>query len=132
MTLGGLALSVGVLVDNAIVVIEVIMQKRRWECRRAGLADWRAGSRHAGLGLDGLNANRFFSRLFLEGIVKILFASLSIAVISSMAASYFAAMMVIPLFTTHFLRERASRPRKGILGWFQRQVDASPRPMGEA
>src|SRR5271170_8048352 len=90
MTLGGLALSVGVLVDNAIVVIEVIMQKRQkgMSPREASLF----GAQEVAMPVLASTISTlivFFPVVFLTGVVKILFSSLSIAVISSMAASYF-------------------------------------------
>jgi multidrug efflux pump subunit AcrB len=124
MTLGGLALSVGVLVDNAIVVIEVIMQKRQqgMKPREASLY----GAQEVAMPVLASTISTlivFLPVFFLTGIVKILFASLSLAVISSMAASYFVAMTVIPLYTTHFLTESESAST-GFLGWCQRQVEA--------
>jgi CzcA family heavy metal efflux pump len=123
MTLGGLALSVGVLVDNAIVVIEVIMQKRA-----AGMSARDAsmhGAQEVAMPVLASTVSTlivFFPVVFLKGVTHILFAALSIAVIASMVASYFAAMMVIPLFTTHFL-ESGETATTGLLGWTQRQVD---------
>jgi multidrug efflux pump subunit AcrB len=132
MTLGGLALSVGVLVDNAIVVIEVIMQKRAlgMSPREASL---RGASEVAMPVLVSTVATLivFFPVVFLKGVVKILFASLSIAVISSMAASYFAAMTVIPLYTTHFLKD-GGVASKGFLGWIQKGVDNVTKNYGRS
>ncbi len=124
MTLGGLALSVGVLVDNAIVVIEVIMQKyqRGLNPRTASIV----GAQEVALPVLASTISTlivFFPVVFLLDIVRILFSALSIAVISSMAASYFAAMMVIPLYTTHFLK-KSDGPQKGIGGWIQAKLDA--------
>ncbi len=123
MTLGGLALSVGVLVDNAIVVIEVIMQKRQ-----AGLSARDAslfGAQEVAMPVLASTVSTlivFFPVVFLKGVVKVLFSALSIAVISSMAASYFAAMMVIPLYTTHFLKD-SELTTTGILGRIQAWVE---------
>jgi CzcA family heavy metal efflux pump len=122
MTLGGLALSVGVLVDNAIVVIEVIMKKRS-----QGLSPKEASFRGAQEVAMPVLASTisimivFFPVVFLQGVVRILFSALSIAVISAMAASYFAAMTVIPLYTTHFLKDGESSSA-GIFGWIQRRI----------
>jgi multidrug efflux pump subunit AcrB len=123
MTLGGLALSVGVLVDNAIVVIEVIMQKRAQGMgpREASLF----GANEVQMPVLASTISTlivFLPVFFLQGIVRILFASLSIAVVASMAASYFAAMAVIPLYTTHFLSANESAST-GFLGMIQRWVD---------
>jgi multidrug efflux pump subunit AcrB len=123
MTLGGLALSVGVLVDNAIVVIEVIMQKRALgaTARQASLL----GAQEVAMPVLASTLATlivFFPVFFLDGVVKVLFSALSVAVIASMVASYFAAMAVIPLFTTHFL-ETGSIASTGLLGAFQRLVE---------
>jgi multidrug efflux pump subunit AcrB len=132
MTLGGLALSVGVLVDNAIVVIEVIMRKRS-QGLSAREASLQGASEVAMPVLVSTIATLvvFFPVIFLNGVVKILFASLSIAVISSMAASYFAAMTVIPLYTTHFLKDGGVATR-GLLGWIQRGVDRVTEAYGRS
>ncbi len=122
MTLGGLALSVGVLVDNAIVVIEVIMQKHAegMSPRNASLA----GAREVAMPVLASTIATlivFFPVFFLEGVVKTLFSALSIAVVAAMVASYFAAMTVIPLFTTHFLKS-SEGATKGFFGFIERQV----------
>jgi multidrug efflux pump subunit AcrB len=133
MTLGGLALSVGVLVDNAIVVIEVIMQKRT-----QGLSPMDAsivGASEVAMPVLASTVATlivFFPVLFLTGDVRILFSALSIAVIAAMVASYFSAMMVIPLFTSRFLKDsgRASnRVLKSIQDWISRTTDAYGRSL---
>jgi multidrug efflux pump subunit AcrB len=123
MTLGGLALSVGVLVDNAIVVIEVIMQKRQrgMSARAASFH----GAKEVAMPVLASTISTlivFFPVVFLKGVVKILFSALSVAVISAMIASYFAAMMVIPLFTAYYLKEGAAA-NSGFLGVIQRWVE---------
>lgn len=124
MTLGGLALSVGVLVDNAIVVIEVIMQKMSlgYEPRRASLI----GGQEVAMPVLASTVSTlivFFPIVFLGGVVKVLLAALSVAVIAAMAASYFAAMTVIPLFTTYFLKKETEKKTKGFLAMVQRWLD---------
>ena len=132
MTLGGLALSVGVLVDNAIVVIEVIMHKHSqgMSPRRASLV----GAKEVAMPVLASTISTlvvFFPVLFLDGVVKILFSALSIAVIASMVASYFAAMMVIPLFTTHFLKH-GTTATTGFLGLCQRGLASITRAYGRS
>lgn len=132
MTLGGLALSVGVLVDNAIVVIEVVMQKRSLGLspREASLA----GANEVAMPVLASTISTlivFFPVVFLTGVVKILFAALSIAVIAAMVASYFAAMAVIPLFTAHFLKSGGAAT-KGFLGLVQAGVDKVTNAYGRS
>lgn len=114
MTLGGLALSIGVLVDNSIVVIENIAKKLE-EGLPAVRAAVEGGSEVAMPVLTSTIATLivFFPIVFLSGIVKVLFLALAKAVIFAMIGSYFAAMTVMPLFASRFLRpvERKGLPR---------------------
>lgn len=124
MTLGGLALSIGVLVDNSIVVLENISNKLALG----------ATARHAAL--EGASEVAmpvlastlatlvvFLPVLFLAGIVKILFAALAKSVMFVMIGSYFAAMAVIPLFAATFMKDRASAGElHGFFGFFERLV----------
>jgi HAE1 family hydrophobic/amphiphilic exporter-1 len=108
MTIGGLALAVGTVVDAGIVVVENIM-------------------RHRGMGKNSLDAARdgaeevsmpvlagivttlavFVPALFLSGMIKFLFLPLALAAVLTIAASYLIAMTVAPAFCARFLgRER--------------------------
>lgn len=107
MTLGGLALSIGVLVDNSIVVLENIAKKREM-----GLPGMRAAIDGASEVAMPVLASTLctlvvlFPVVFLSGISKILFSALALAVTFAMVGSYFTAMTVIPLFTIKFLPAR--------------------------
>ncbi|MGZ3773412.1 MAG: efflux RND transporter permease subunit [Pseudobdellovibrionaceae bacterium] len=107
MTLGGLALSIGVLVDNSIVVLENISKKRE-----NGLPGMRAAIEGASEVAMPVLASTLctlvvlFPIVFLTGISKILFSALALAVTFAMVGSYFTAMSVIPLFTIKFLPSR--------------------------
>lgn len=105
MTLGGLALSIGVLVDNSIVVLENISKKLETgkSARHAALE---GASEVAMPVLSSTLATLIvlFPVVFLTGIVKILFSALAIAVIFVMIGSYIAAMTVMPLFASRCLR----------------------------
>jgi multidrug efflux pump subunit AcrB len=123
MTLGGLALSIGVLVDNSIVVIENIMNKVA-----AGEPPMDAsleGAHEVGMPVLASTLSTlvvFFPVAFLTGIVKILFSALAISVIFAMLGSYLAAMTVIPLFTSRFLKRQTTAPR-GFIGRIQKGVE---------
>jgi multidrug efflux pump subunit AcrB len=103
MTLGGLALAVGILVDDATVTIENID-------RNLGL---KKSLIQAILdGAEQIATPAFVSTLcicivfvpifFLEGVAKYLFSPLAMAVIFAMLASYFLSRTVVPTFV-HFL-----------------------------
>jgi multidrug efflux pump subunit AcrB len=103
MTLGGLALAVGILVDDATVTIENID-------RNLGLN--KPLVRSILDGAEQIAMPAFVSTLcicivfvpifFLEGTAKYLFSPLALAVIFAMLASYFLSRTVVPTFV-HFL-----------------------------
>jgi multidrug efflux pump subunit AcrB len=106
MTLGGLALAVGVLVDNSIVVIENMFHhlEHKMPPREAALR----GANEVALPvlISTLSTLIVFTPvLFLQGLVKYLFAALALAVIFAMIASYFIAMTVIPLYSAAFIQQ---------------------------
>ena len=105
MTLGGLALSIGVLVDNSIVVLENISKKLE-SGSTAQKAALTGASEVAMPVLASTLATLIvlFPVIFLTGIVKILFLALAKAVMFVMIGSYVAAMTVMPLFASRCLR----------------------------
>lgn len=103
MTLGGLALAVGILVDDATVTIENI--DRNLGLKKPLLQSILEGA-------DQIAMPAFISTLcicivfipifFLDGTAKYLFGPLAMAVIFAMLASYFISRTVVPTFV-HFL-----------------------------
>lgn len=106
MTLGGLALSVGVLVDNSIVVIENIF--KRLEHKQPAVQAALEGASEVALPVlvsTLCTLIVFTPVLFLQGLVKYLFAALALSVILAMIASYFISMTVVPLYSSRFIRQ---------------------------
>ncbi len=132
MTLGGLALSVGVLVDNAIVVIEIINRKisNGMPARQASIE----GANEVAMPVLASTLSTlivFLPVLFLKGVTHLLFSALSLAVISSMVASYFAAMMVIPLFTAKFFTG-VKTGQNGFFARSQKWIDQLTEAYGKS
>ena len=107
MTLGGLALAVGILVDEATVAIENI---------HTHLAQ---GVPHAKAVLEASREvavprllamlcvlSVFVPSFFMTGIARSLFVPLSLAVGFAMAASYFLSSSLVPVMSTWILREQ--------------------------
>ena len=103
MTLGGLALAVGILVDDATVTIENI--DRNLGLKKSLLQSILDGAEQ--IAMPAFVSTLcicivFIPIFFLEGTAKYLFGPLAMAVIFAMLASYFLSRTVVPTFV-HFL-----------------------------
>jgi multidrug efflux pump subunit AcrB len=106
MTLGGLALAVGVLVDEATVEIENIHTRMQpgvsraravvEACRQTAMA--RLLSMFCILAV-------FVPSFFMVGVARQLFVPLSLAVAFSMVASYLLSSSLVPVFSAWLMRE---------------------------
>ena len=98
MSLGGIALGIGMLVDNAIVVLESIVR-----CREEGDPPVDAAVRGTREVAGAVTASTlttvavFFPIVFVEGIAGQLFGDLGIAVVLSLLASLVFALLFVPM-----------------------------------
>ncbi|MEZ4698437.1 MAG: efflux RND transporter permease subunit [Rhodothermales bacterium] len=98
ISLSGLALGVGMLVDNAIVVVENITR-----LREKGLSAFDAALRGTKEVSGAITASTlttiavFLPITFVEGLAGRLFRDQSLAVVSSLAASLFVALTLVPM-----------------------------------
>jgi CzcA family heavy metal efflux pump len=105
MTLGGLALAVGRLVDDSIVVLENTVRHLRMGKAPAQAAEDAAGEVAVPVLVATLTTIAvFFPITFLTGMGRYLFLPMALAVTFSMAGSYLVAMTVVPAFCARFLR----------------------------
>ncbi len=105
MVLSGLALAFSRLIDNSVVVLENIF--RHLELGEDPLTAARLGANEVGLSVLAITIVTvvvFFPVTFLFGVSKFLFTALALGVVISLAASYFVAMSVVPLYCANFLR----------------------------
>ena len=119
MTLGGLALAVGVLVDEATVEIENIHTQMAPGVSRAR-AVVEACSRTAMARLLSMFCILavFVPSFFMVGVARQLFVPLSLAVGFSMIASYLLSSSLVPVFSTWMMRERRRGEEHGRLRSF--------------
>ncbi|SDD37426.1 Multidrug efflux pump subunit AcrB [Cupriavidus sp. YR651] len=125
MTLGGLALAVGVLVDDATVAIENITHHREMgKPLETAILD---GS--AQIALPTLVSTLcicivFLPMFMLSGVARYLFVPMAEAVVFAMMASYFLSRTLIPTLAHYLLRgEAADGPPAAQLA-----ADAAPPP----
>src|SRR6185295_17573950 len=108
MVLGGLALAFSRLIDNSVVALENIY--RHLEAGEEPAVAAEKGGREVALPVLAATLTTvvvFFPVTFLYGVSKFLFTALAAAVIISLAASYFVAMTVVPLFCAKFIKGHA-------------------------
>ena len=97
MTLGGLSLSIGILVDQSIVVMENIMRHRKMGKSSIQAAYDGAGEVAMPVFVSTMTFMVvFFPVIFLSGMAKFLFTPLALAVIFATLTSYLLAMTFIP------------------------------------
>jgi len=112
MTLGGLALAVGILVDEATVTVENIHAHlaRGSSLARAALDATRETSLPRLLAMLCILAV-FIPAFFMTGAARALFVPLALAVGFSMVASFILSSTLVPVLSVWFLRGHASEVR---------------------
>ena len=123
MTLGGLALAIGILVDQSIVVLENIV-------RHANM-----GKRPIDAAADGTSevlgpilvstltfAVVFLPVIFLSGLTRFLFSPLAIAAVVAIFASFLLSITLVPAYCAYLLPAREGDPvrvtNRRKQGWF--------------
>ena len=101
MSLGGLALGVGMLVDNSIVVLEAIDRHRRRGLGRAEAAA--AGGREVSGAVTAATLTTvcvFLPIVFVKGVAGQLFYDLAVTVCLSLLASLLVSLTLIPMLSS--------------------------------
>jgi len=104
MVLGGMALVLSRLIDNSVVVLENIFRHLELGDDPKQAAEF--GGREVALAVLAATITTaivFFPVVFLYGVSRFLFTALAVGVVLSLAASYFVAMSVVPLFCFKFI-----------------------------
>src|SRR5277367_1655678 len=125
MTLGGLALAVGILVDDATVTIENIERflENGYELREA-ILDGAAQIAVPALVSTLCICIVFLPMFFLQGVSRYLFAPLAEAVMFAMIASYILSRTLVPTLAVYLLRPKEHNPSRNPLVVFQRGFEA--------
>ncbi|MBT2637393.1 efflux RND transporter permease subunit [Bacillus sp. ISL-39] len=128
MTLGGLALGIGMLVDNAIVVIENIY--RHLSMGKGPKTAARDGAKEVGAAITASTLTTvavFLPVVFISGIIGELFTEFALTISFSLFASLVVALTVVPMLASRLLKApkknlEARRQRSGSMRGLEKSI----------
>jgi multidrug efflux pump subunit AcrB len=121
MTLGGMALAVGILVDDATVEIENIERNlRQGKELRTAILDGAAQIAVPAFVSTLCICIVFVPMFFLTGTARYLFVPLAEAVVFAMLASYLLSRTLVPTLVIYFLRHHVHETGTEARGWLGR------------
>jgi HAE1 family hydrophobic/amphiphilic exporter-1 len=126
MTLGGLALGVGMMVDGSIVVLENTFRHRDENNETPFYAAIK-GTKEVGGAIIASTITTlviFLPLIFVRGISGILFKELAYVIIFSLICSLFVSLSLVPMLASRLL-EAAEHKTKKKSGWISRLTNIS-------
>jgi CzcA family heavy metal efflux pump len=128
MTLGGMAAAVGLIIDDAIVMVEHIVRRLRGHSgQHRGLVWSAAGEFTVPLVASSCSTIIIFAPLaFLSGVTGAFFKALSLTMAASLVISFLVAWLAVPILADHFLGEKDANQEEGgkftakVHGWYER------------
>jgi HAE1 family hydrophobic/amphiphilic exporter-1 len=128
MTLGGLALAVGLIVDDAVVVIENISRFLRTGMPPAEAAEGATAQILGAVVASSVTVvTVFFPLMLIPGLQGLIFGPFALVVMSGVAISFVVAVTAVPMLSAELLPSRAGRgldeqptPRRSFAAWFDR------------
>ena len=114
ISLSGLALGVGMLVDNSIVVIENIYRMRNEEGASAKTAAIEGARQVSGAILASTLTTVcvFLPIVFTKGITRQLFVGMGLTIAYSLMASFLVALTIVPMMSAGVLRKAEEKETK--------------------
>ncbi len=127
MTLGGMAAAVGLIIDDAIVMVEHIVRRLRGA----------SGEHHGRVmaatmefmrPLAGSSASTvviFLPLAFLTGVTGAFFKALSLTMAAGLIISFLVTSLAVPLLADHFLNEKDANQKEGghMTEWMHRRYE---------
>jgi len=131
ITFGGLALGIGMIVDNAIVVLENIQRYREQGMERRSAAI--RGSREVSTAIIASTITTvciFIPVLFQEGFAGIFFSEMAFVVTFALICALLAALTLVPVIAS--LSSRRTKTINKEIPWLSRLQDAYGRLLSKA
>ncbi|HEB87024.1 MAG TPA: efflux RND transporter permease subunit, partial [Gammaproteobacteria bacterium] len=136
MTLGGLAAAVGLIVDDAIVMLEHIIRRLRERHQNISLTIRQAAIEFTPplAGSSAATIIIFVPLAFLSGVTGAFFKALSLTMASSLFISFLLAWLAVPLLAEHLLNQNdAEKEDAGtVFQWLQNRYQRMMRRIMQA
>lgn len=123
MTLGGLALGVGMMVDSSVVVLENIFRRRVENCEQPDVAAVE-GAREVGAAIVASTITTlviFLPLVFVRGVAGVLFQELAFVIIFSLICSLLVSLSLLPMLASKLL-ETPEQLRVRRAPWIERLI----------
>ncbi len=125
LTMFGLVLSIGLLVDDAIVVVENVervMEEEKLSAREATIKSMKEIT-SALIGIAVVLSAVFVPMAFFSGSTGVIYRQFSITIVSSMILSVVVALTLSPALCATLLKPSHHKEKRGLGGWFNRNFD---------
>ncbi|NTG04715.1 multidrug efflux RND transporter permease subunit [Agrobacterium rhizogenes] len=132
LTMFGMVLAIGILVDDAIVVVENVERIMMEEGLAPKDATRKAMKQITGavIGITLVLTSVFVPMAFFPGAVGVIYKQFALTMVASILFSAFLALSLTPALCATFLKpitKGHGHSRKGFFGWFNRSFDSSAR-----
>ncbi len=134
MTLGGLALGIGMLVDNSVVVLENIYRfvQEGYERKEAAIK----GAAEVAMAVSASTLTTiavFLPIVFVEGVTSIMFREFALTVTFSLVTSLIVAITLIPMLASKLLivDDFTQKESGKTMTWVQRILNGAERMYGK-
>jgi len=126
LTMFGMVLSIGLLVDDAIVVVENVERIMREEKLSAVEATEKSMKEitSALIGIATVLSAVFLPMAFFGGSTGVIYRQFSITIVSSMILSVIVALTLTPALCASLLKPHVETHSHGFFGWFNTTFDA--------
>jgi len=125
ISMAGLALAIGLLVDNSIVVLENIF-RRNHELDEPIIKASELGTKEISMAIIASTLTTisvFVPVLFLPGLSGVLFKDMALTIVVSLLTSLFVALTLIPLLSSRFLSKRQQEHHYKLTRWFDKSIE---------
>jgi len=125
LTMFGVVLSIGLLVDDAIVVVENVervMEEEGLSPKEATIKSMKEIT-SALIGIAVVLSAVFLPMAFFSGSAGVIYRQFSVTIIAAMVLSVIVALTLTPALCATLLKPNHGASKKGLGGWFNRSFD---------